>query len=288
MNFRAVEIQATFVLEIITRAFLSVVFLELEQTTPFVRKIHPDELWLYKNPRTPSYVPTNLLWPLVFIVPTAALLLYYVIRRDKTDLTQGILSLSLALGLNGVITNIIKIIVGRPRPDFFFRCFPDGKVELDEVKDIAEACTGQIDAIEEGRKSFPSGHSSFSFCSLGFMSLWLYGKLGVFSRRRGEGWRFVVGSIPIITALMVALSRTCDYHHHWQDVLVGSLIGLVVSYLCYRQYYPRLTSPYSHMPYLSLPGAQGTPLHLNLNGQGLGGRLPIDPESPFEEQVKWI
>lgn len=40
--------------------FLSIRFLEYGE--PFRRKIHPDELWLYKNPRTESYVTTRILW----------------------------------------------------------------------------------------------------------------------------------------------------------------------------------------------------------------------------------
>lgn len=35
---------------------------KLEFTEPFERKIHPEELWLYKNPRKEDYVPTNVLW----------------------------------------------------------------------------------------------------------------------------------------------------------------------------------------------------------------------------------
>ncbi|CAE6515400.1 unnamed protein product [Rhizoctonia solani] len=40
-----------------------------------------------------------------------------------------------------------------------------------------------------------------------------------------------------------------DYRHHWHDVLVGSVVGLVLSYFSYRQYYPSLVSPFSHRPY---------------------------------------
>ncbi|XP_063847802.1 phospholipid phosphatase 5-like isoform X2 [Scylla paramamosain] len=236
---RWAETHATFVLEIVTRAVLSVIFLELENASPFVRKIHRDELWLYKNPRTPSYVPNGLLWPLVFLVPTSIMLLYYLVKRDRTELTQGLLAFSLALGLNGVVTDIIKLFV-------------------------------------------------VSFCSLGFLSLWICGKLGVFKPRRGQGWKLVMALVPLVVALMVALSRTTDYHHHWQDVLVGSMLGLLISYVCYRQYYPRLSSPHSHLSYLMVPSVL-TPKQNGGTSRGSSHTQQyIDPESPMEEQVKWM
>jgi diacylglycerol diphosphate phosphatase/phosphatidate phosphatase len=40
-----------------------------------------------------------------------------------------------------------------------------------------------------------------------------------------------------------------DYRHHWEDVLTGSVLGLVVSYFSYRQYYPDLGSKTAHIPF---------------------------------------
>lgn len=266
------DIEGSIWVEILVRAVLALIFIELEGATPFTRKIQPDELWLYKNPRSDSYIPTSVLWPLVFLTPTAVILLVFLLQKDKTDVSQAVLGCSLGLSLNGVFTNIMKLIVGRPRPDFFWRCFPDGEVNP-ELK-----CTGEESVVNEGRKSFPSGHSSFSFVSMGFIAFYLAGKLHIFSSvGRGKSWRLCVFLLPLSVALAVALSRTCDYHHHWQDVLCGSLLGISISYLCYRQYYPSLTSIHSHIPYAAI-----TP-HLELEAV-----RSSQSSIQNEEQIKWI
>ncbi|GCC17416.1 hypothetical protein chiPu_0020563 [Chiloscyllium punctatum] len=203
------NIVVNLICEVALRLFLFAVFLITETLTPFHRIIHPEEMWLYKNPRSERDT-----------VPT-----WHMFVSDIGD-------------------HCVPPRPSQPRPDYFYRCFPDGVVTEDMQ------CTGDPGSIMEGRKSFPSGHSSFAFAGLGFTTFYLGGKLHCFtSRGRGKGWRLCATLLPVYIAAMIALSRACDYRHHWQDVVAGSLIGLTVAYTSYRQHYPSLSDQDCHKPY---------------------------------------
>jgi hypothetical protein len=58
-------------------------------------------------------------------------------------------------------------------------------------------------------------------------------------------------AFPIIGALLVAISRTEDYRHHWQDVTIGALLGTFCAYFAYRQYYPGLSQEACRDPFLT-------------------------------------
>ncbi|KAJ3748716.1 phosphatidic acid phosphatase type 2/haloperoxidase [Lentinula detonsa] len=177
----------------------------------------------------------------------------FITIRSWWDLHNLILSLAMA----GVITQFTKITVGRPRPgtcSFIFhvidRCQPRaGSVDPTFGLSTAAVCTQtDMSLLKDGFRSFPSGHSSLSFAGLGFLAFYLAGKLHLFDHKGylGKVWLFLA---PFSGATLVAISRTMDYRHHWQDVLVGSILGTVMAYFSYRQYYPSLSSELCHQPY---------------------------------------
>lgn len=91
----------------------------------------------------------------------------------------------------------------------------------------------------DGRRSWPSGHSSLSFAGLGFLGLWFFGlvldgsyivsdqmnvpkKWWYLQSRPGRAWRFVLPFAPWLLASYVAISRSQQYVHHPTDVLSGT------------------------------------------------------------------
>ncbi|XP_077968255.1 phospholipid phosphatase 5-like [Styela clava] len=239
-------------IEICIRSVLVITFLASERFHPFERIIQPEEWWLYKNPIAEHEVcNTMTLFLLSIFTPIVTIFLVNYCSKKRRHLTPAIIAVTLALCINGNLTNIIKLMVGRPRPDFFFRCFPNGKVPNGQPSTYDLKCTGDEGFIAGGRKSFPSGHSSFAFTGLGFSSIYLAGHFRCFSvKGRGSSWRLILSLVPITFAAMIAISRTSDYRHHWQDVVVGSILGLLVSYVCYRQHYPELSHEESDVPYM--------------------------------------
>jgi len=196
-------------------------------------------------------VPNLYLGIIALLVPLALMPLINLITiRSFWDLHNSSLGLILGLSITGAFTQVVKISVGRPRPDIIDRCQPPvGLVDPPFSLTSSAVCTQtDVAILRDGFRSFFSGHSSLSFAGLGFLSFYLAGKMHLFDRRgyTGKAW---LSLSPFMGALLVAISRTMDYRHHWHDVLIGSLVGTFFAYFAYRLYYPSLVLPTSHQPH---------------------------------------
>ncbi|KAJ1558807.1 hypothetical protein HK405_012938, partial [Cladochytrium tenue] len=81
-----------------------------------------------------------------------------------------LITLVLAIGITGLFTNLVKNWAGRLRPDFLDRC---------QYNATLGVCTGDSALVTDGRRSFPSGHSSLSFVACTLLTLHLLSVLGV-------------------------------------------------------------------------------------------------------------
>lgn len=202
---------------------------------PFYRFVGKDMMTNLKYPLKSNTVPFWAVPMYALLLPMVIFVVLYLRRRDIYDLHHALLGLLYSASVTAVITNAIKLAVGRPRPDFFWRCFPDGKDVYDQLGNVI--CHGKRTVIDEGHKSFPSGHTSWSFAGLAFLSLYLAGKIKAFDRK-GHVAKLCIIFLPLLVASLVGISRVDDYRHHWQDVFAGGLLGITVAGLCYLQFFP--------------------------------------------------
>ncbi|KAF8407781.1 hypothetical protein HHK36_006917 [Tetracentron sinense] len=207
---------------------------------PFYRFVGKDMMEDLKYPMKSNTVPVWAVPMYAVLLPIAIFIAIYFRRRDVYDLHHSILGLLFSVLITAVLTDAIKDAVGRPRPDFFWRCFPDGKDLYDELGNVI--CHGEKGDIKEGHKSFPSGHTAWSFAGLGFLTWYLSGKIKAFNRS-GHVAKLCIVFLPLLIASLVGISRVDDYWHHWQDVFAGGILGsclygLTVATFCYLQFFP--------------------------------------------------
>lgn len=99
--------------------------------------------------------------PLIVMLPIATF-----VARNAWDVHNCICGLFMSFTMTGVITQAIKLMVGRPRPDLIARCQPPAGAHDAAVYGLStwKICTQKnFYILNDGFKSFPSGHSSRAY-----------------------------------------------------------------------------------------------------------------------------
>lgn len=110
--------------------------------------------------------------------------------------------------------------------------------------------------LHDGWRSFPSGHSSFSFAGLGYIAVFLTGQLRIMHPHTSLS-NVLLCLCPLLGAALIAISRCEDYRHDVWDVCAGSALGLLVALFTYRRYYPNLRSKACDEPFPSMGDLAG-------------------------------
>ena len=120
-----------------------------------------------------------------------------------------------------------------PRPHFYDTCKPDwsrincggqeGFVTFDPSLCRSTFEDGEDWRLTDSMRSFPSGHSQMSLCCAAFFIVYLQRRLTTLMPLR-----LVTQAVLAVLALACAISRLVDHRHHPEDVVAGSLIGILI------------------------------------------------------------
>ncbi|XP_066453980.1 phospholipid phosphatase 3 isoform X2 [Eleutherodactylus coqui] len=125
-------------------------------------------------------------------------------------------------------TDIAKVSIGRLRPHFIEVCDPDFtqiNCSLGYIQDYK--CRGPENKVTEARKSFFSGHASFSMYTMLYLVFYLQSR---FTWRGARLLRPLLQFTLLMMAFYTGLSRVSDHKHHPSDVLAGFAQGALVAY----------------------------------------------------------
>ncbi|KAG6574332.1 uncharacterized protein IUM83_07106 [Phytophthora cinnamomi] len=145
----------------------------------------------------------------------------FKVRVIPHDFRDFLLSLGQAITLSTFLVNFMKNMTGRFRPCFYAMC----GWNYDKVWDgVTNLCSDSAED-DEGRKSFPSGHSSFAWSVMGVLT---------------EGirtFKVFFCFLPCLGAAWVAITRSTDNRHHYSDIVTGSVVGAAAACLAYSHNY---------------------------------------------------
>ncbi|KAK0638524.1 phosphatidic acid phosphatase type 2/haloperoxidase [Cercophora newfieldiana] len=209
-------------------------------------------------------IPIWLAAFLAAMVPIVVILFCQVRIRSFWDVNNAILGLLYSLITAAVFQVFVKWLIGGLRPHFLDVCKPDlslvsnapgafgaglnGK-GFNGIFYTREICTGDEKEINDSLESMPSGHSTAAFAGFVFLSLYLNGKLKVFSNYHPSMWKLAAVYAPILGAVLIAGALTIDEFHHFHDILAGGIIGTVMAFSAYRMTYASVWDwRWNHIP----------------------------------------
>lgn len=144
--------------------------------------------------------------------------------RRKTNPHRILCALLSTIGISEFFTNVLKFWVRRPRPNYYALCgFKEG------------TCTHSFQHTVQAQLSFPSGHTSLSFCTWTVVALWFFHLVLTGSTKTAPPkWKLFLSCVlPWGWATFVAVSRIVDYWHHPSDILAGFVLGTSCATMCF-------------------------------------------------------
>ncbi|XP_028988370.1 phospholipid phosphatase 3-like isoform X2 [Betta splendens] len=192
----------------------------------------------YKSSTVPSAALTavGVAAPVVSIIIGESYRIYFLNEGSKSFVGNPYISalykqvgvFMFGCAISTSFTDIAKVSVGRMRPHFLDVCKPDFSTincSLGYITDYE--CQGPESKVQEARKSFFSGHASFSMYTMLYLVFYLQSR---FTWHGARLLRPLTQFTLIMMSFYTGLSRVSDHKHHPTDVLAGFVQGALVAY----------------------------------------------------------
>ena len=207
-------------------------------------------------------------------VPLLTFGVFFWLRRGsahaKSEYHSLLLAFFLCIILNLLVTDSIKKLTGRPRPNFFALT----RWQWHEASGVwGPGDDAPASDVREAYQSFVSGHTSLSFAGLLFLAQFLFQQLSPLSplhiaqsiavdrKRLSQLSRInnlpslFIPFLPVALAVWIALTRIRDYWHFCEDVLGGVLVGSFLASVVFDYCY--LERRWTWLNIHPAPGAEG-------------------------------
>ncbi|GAA5911086.1 hypothetical protein JCM6882_006872 [Rhodosporidiobolus microsporus] len=208
----------------------------------------------FAYPLRKEIIPIYAAALIAFFVPFIVFCITQIRVRSFDDLNTATFGVLYSLICAAVFQVFIKWLIGGLRPHFLAVCKPAIDAATigsgyQQIMFTRSVCTGDRDEINDSLESMPSGHSTAAWAGLLFLSLYLNGKLKLFSDYRPQFWKMIAFFAPLLGAFLISGALTIDEYHNWYDLVVGGFIGSFCALASYRMSYASVWDfRFNHLP----------------------------------------
>ncbi|TRM69778.1 phosphatidic acid phosphatase type 2/haloperoxidase [Schizophyllum amplum] len=208
------------------------------------------------KPRLDNIIHIWLSALLAILVPSVFFVLAQIRVRSVYDLYVAFWMNLRAIVVGSLFQVMNKSLIGGLRPHFLAVCEPNPSVGPGDGAGYHglyftwEICQGAKRSwIKDAVKSWPSGHTTVAFAGFTTLSLYLNGKLKIFSDERAMVWKLFLFFAPLLGACLIGGAMILDHSHHWYDVFGGAVIGICSAFTGYRANYASIWDyRFNHIP----------------------------------------
>lgn len=179
------------------------------------------------HPYTGDTISWKLLLATVIILPLVVMLIverkYHTNKRikPKDQALYWYREYLFGVLLNLITIQLMKSIVGSPRPHFFDTCSPKEALTCEGSEYIESYTCTKAHWLNQSDRSFPSGHTSLAFHAAIYLAYYLT------NRSKANSASIIAIQLVLLTsATFCSVSRMSDHRHHWWDVVAGAAISL--------------------------------------------------------------